>query len=34
MKLVSAYNPTNESHDAMATVFLYPMDKEFKHPDS
>ena len=34
-ELVSAYNnPTKENHDAMATVFLYLMDKEFEHPDS
>jgi len=34
-ELISVYdNPTSESHDAMATVFLYLLDKEFKHPET
>ena len=34
-ELVSAYNnPTDEDHDAMATVFLYLLDKEFQRPES
>lgn len=33
-ELISIYdNPTSENHDAMATVMLYLLDKEFKHPD-
>ncbi len=34
-ELVSVYhNPTTQNHDAMATVFLYLLDKEFSRPNA
>ena len=34
-ELISVYdNPTSENHDAMATVFLYLLDKEFSYPQN
>lgn len=34
-ELISVYdNPTTENHDAMATVFLYLLDREFNHPET